>query len=334
MAEDIKDIILQFKNKQPKPLYWLHGEEPYYIDQISNAAAESLLEDHEKDFNLTIVYGKDADLSVLVGQLKQFPMMADYQVVILKEAQEVKDWKFLESYFESPVSTTVFVICHKYKKADARKKFIKSIQKNGVVFESKKIYENQMDGWIHNFLSTKNFTISVKASALLIDFLGNDLSKVVNELDKLSIVLAKGTEINETHIEENIGISKDYNPFELSNAIAKRDVLKANKIINYFDQNPKAAHISMLISSLFGFFERLMRAHFLGIKNSNDAQSKLRMHYYAAQDLVAAMRIYNPKKIAANIALLHEYDLKSKGVQRGPGTDADLLRELIFQLTH
>ena len=334
MADEVKDIIQHFKDKKPKPIYWLHGEEPYYIDEISNAATTLLLEEHEKDFNQTVVYGKDTDLSVLLGQLKQFPMMADFQLVVLKEAQDVKNWDVLESYFEQPVPTTVFVVCHKYKKADARKKFIKNIQKSGIVFESKKIYENQMDGWIRNFLRTKDFTISVKASALLIDFLGNDLSKVVNELEKLSIVLAKGTEINETHIEENIGISKDYNPFELSNAIAQRDILKANKIINYFDQNPKAAHITMLIPSIFGFFERLMRAHFVGIKNSNDAQSKLRLNYYAAQELVAAMRIYNPKKIAANIAILHEYDLKSKGLNRGPGSDADLLRELIFQLMH
>lgn len=334
MADEVKDIIQHFKDKKPRPIYWLHGEEPYYIDEISNAATTLLLEEHEKDFNQTVVYGKDTDLSVLLGQLKQFPMMADFQLVVLKEAQDVKNWDVLESYFEQPVPTTVFVVCHKYKKADARKKFIKNIQKSGIVFESKKIYENQMDGWIRNFLRTKDFTISVKASALLIDFLGNDLSKVVNELEKLSIVLAKGTEINETHIEENIGISKDYNPFELSNAIAQRDILKANKIINYFDQNPKAAHITMLIPSIFGFFERLMRAHFVGIKNSNDAQSKLRLNYYAAQELVAAMRIYNPKKIAANIAILHEYDLKSKGLNRGPGSDADLLRELIFQLMH
>jgi DNA polymerase-3 subunit delta len=334
MADEVKDIIQQFKDKTPKPIYWLHGEEPFYIDEISNAATQYVLEEHEKDFNQTVVYGKDTDLNVLLGQLKQFPMMSDFQLVVLKEAQDVKNWDMLESYFERPVPSTVFVICHKYKKADARKKFIKNIQKNGVVFESKKIYENQMDGWIRNFLRTKNFTISVKASALLIDFLGNDLSKVVNELEKLSIVLAPGTEINETHIEENIGISKDYNPFELSNAIAKRDVLKANKIINYFDQNPKAAHITMLIPTIFGFFERLMRAHFMGIKNSNDAQSKLRMNFYAAQELVAAMRIYNPKKIAVNIAILHEYDLKSKGMNRGPGSDADLLRELIFQLMH
>lgn len=334
MAVEVKDIVQHFRDKKPQPIYWLHGEEPFYIDEIANAATSLLLEEHERDFNQTVVYGKDTDLGNLLGLLKQFPMMADFQLVVLKEAQDIKKWDALESYFEQPVESTVFIICHKYKKADARTKFMKNIQKNGVVFESKKIYENQMDGWIRSFLRNKNFTISAKASALITDFLGNDLSKVVNELEKLSIVLAKGTEINETHIEENIGISNDYSPFELSNAIAQQNVLKANKIINYFDHNPKAAHITMLIPSIFGLFERLMRAHFSGIKSSAEAQSKMRLNYYAAQELVAAMRIYNPKKIAANIAILHEYDLKSKGLNRGPGTDADLLRELIFQLMH
>jgi DNA polymerase III subunit delta len=326
---DHKDIIKDFKEKKVRPVYFLHGEEPYYIDAISQAASDFLLEEHERDFNQTIVYGKDTDLMMLLGQLRQFPMMADYQVVMLKEAQDVKNWDVLETYFENPVETTVFIICHKYKKADSRKKFIKNIQKHGVVFESKKIYENQMDTWIKSYLKGKGFGISPKAALLLVEFLGNDLGKVVGELEKLSIILAKGTEINEIHIEENIGISKDYNVFELSNALAKRDILKAHKIINYFDKNPKAAHITQILPTIFNFYERLM-----GLKDANSAQSKLRMNYYAAQELIAALRIYNPKIIARNISLIHEYDLKSKGLKRGPGSDADLLRELFYQLMH
>jgi DNA polymerase-3 subunit delta len=331
---DHKDIIKDFQEKKAKPVYFLHGEEPYYIDVISDTATSLLLEEHERDFNQTVVYGKDVDLISLLGQLRQFPMMADYQVVILKEAQDVKKWEELESYFENPIDTTVFIICHKYKKADSRKKFIKNIQKHGVVFESKKIYENQMDAWIKTYLKGKGFGISPKAALLLVEFLGNDLGKVVGELEKLAIVLAKGTEINEIHIEENIGISKDYNVFELSNALAKRDILKAHKIINYFEKNPKAAHITQILPTIFNFYERLMRAHFMGIKDANSAQSKLRMNYYAAQELIAALRIYNPKIIARNISLIHEYDLKSKGLRRGPGSDADLLRELFYQLMH
>ncbi|PHR47615.1 MAG: DNA polymerase III subunit delta [Fluviicola sp.] len=331
---EAKEIISHFKSKETKPVYFLHGEEPYYIDQISDAAIEHILEDHEKDFNQTIVYGKDVDLNALQEQVKQFPMMAEKQLVILKEAQDVRDWSALESYFESPVPTTVFVICHKYKKADARKKYFKLIQKNGVVFESKKVYENQVDGWIKTYLKSKGFTITPKASILLIDFLGSSLGKIAKELDKLSIILEKGTEISEVHIEENIGISKDYNPFELSSAIAHRDILKSHKIINYFDQNPKATHITVLIPTIFSFFERLMKAHFAGTNDPKQLQMKLGMNYYAAQEVIKAKTIYKPKKIAKNIALLQEYDLKSKGVNRGAGSDADLMRELIYQLMH
>lgn len=331
---EAKEIISQLKSKETKPVYFLHGEEPYYIDQISEAAMKYVLEDHEKDFNQTVVYGKDVDLNALQEQVKQFPMMAEKQLVILKEAQDVRDWSPLEPYFESPVPTTVFVICHKYKKADARKKYFKSIQKNGVVFESKKVYENQVDGWIKNYLKSKGFTITPKASILLIDFLGSNLGKIAKELDKLSIILEKGTEISEVHIEENIGISKDYNPFELSSAIAHRDILKSHKIINYFDQNPKATHITVLIPTIFSFFERLMKAHFAGTNDPKQLQMKLGMNYYAAQEVIKAKTIYKPKKIASNIALLQEYDLKSKGVNRGSGSDADLMRELIYQLMH
>lgn len=331
---EAKDIIAQFKSKETQPVYFLHGEEPFYIDQISDAAIEHVLEESERDFNQTVVYGKDVDLSALQEQVKQFPMMAEKQLVILKEAQDVRDWTALESYFESPVPTTVFIICHKYKKADKRKKFFKSIQKNGVIFESNKVYENQIDGWIKSYLKTKGYTITPKASILLIDFLGNSLGKIAKELDKLSIILEKGTEISEVHIEENIGISKDYNPFELSNAIAKRDILKSHKIINYFDQNPKATHITVLIPTIFSFFERLMKAHFAGTNDPKQLQLKLGMNYYAAMEVIKAKTIYKPKKIAKNIALLHEYDLKSKGVNRGPGSDGDLMRELIYQLMH
>lgn len=331
---DVKQIIKQFKDKTPEPIYLLHGEESYYIDKITDAAIEYTLEDHERDFNQTIVYGKDADLNDLQAQLKQFPMMAERQLVILREAQEVKDWTPLEGYLTNPVPTSVFVICHKHKKADSRKRFYKLIQKSGVTFESKKLYENQVDAWIKQHLKDKGFTISSKATILLVDFLGADLGKIAKELEKLTIVLEKGTEINDVHIEENIGISKDYNPFELSNAVAKRDILKAHKIINYFEQNPKATHITVLIPTIFSFFERLMKAHFLKTKDPYQLQSALRIPPFVAKETITAMQIYKPKKIAKNIALLHQYDLKSKGINRGPATDSDLLRELIYQLMH
>ncbi|MDX1651797.1 MAG: DNA polymerase III subunit delta [Brumimicrobium sp.] len=331
---EINEIIKEFKSRQTKPIYFFHGEEPFYIDQGIEAAMEYTLEDHEKDFNQSVMYGKDVDLNALLEELKQFPMMAEKRLVVLKEAQEVKDWSALENYFDNPSPTTLFVIGHKYKKADARKKYFKSIQKNGFIFESKKVYENQLDTWIKNYLKSKGYTITLKAAILLIDFLGNDLSKIARELDKLSIILEKGTEISEVHIEENIGISKDYNPFELSSAIAKRDVLKAQKIINYFEQNPKATHITVVIPTIFSLFERLMKAHFLGTGDIKQLQMSLGINYFVAQEIMKAKTIYKPKKIAMNISLLHEYDLKSKGVNRGAASDSDLMREMIYQLMH
>jgi DNA polymerase-3 subunit delta len=237
-------------------------------------------------------------------------------------------------YFESPSDQTIFVINYKYKKYDSRKKTMKAAAKNGLVFNSEKVPEYKLVDWMSNFVKSKGFGITPKANMLLAEFLGNDLSKISNELDKLQILLEKGTTINEVHIEENIGISKDYNPFELSNAIAKRDILKSHKIIRYFDQNPKATHITVLIPTIFSFFERLMKAHFAGTNDPKQLQMKLGMNYFAAQEVIKAKTIYKPKKIAKNIALLQEYDLKSKGVDRGPGSDADLMRELIYQLMH
>jgi len=331
---DVKQIIQQFKDKQPKPLYLVHGEEAYYIDVIAEAASKYLLDENEKEFNFTTVYGKDVDTEQLLGQLKQYPMMADFQLVLLKEAQDVKNWEVLEHYFANPVPTTVFVICHKYKKIDGRKKFAQLLKKNAVSFESKKLFENQVDAWVQQFVKSKGFSISAKASLLLVDALGVDLGKIAKEIEKLAIILEKGTEINEVHIEENIGISKDYNQFELVNAIGKRDVPKAYKIIHYFEQNPKAAHISLIIPTLFSFYDKLMRAHFLGIRDAQKFAMTFRLPPFVCKDYIKAMQIYKPKKIAKNITLLHEYDLKSKGFSKGNATDADLLKELIYQLTN
>lgn len=330
-----REIIKAIDKKEFNPIYLLHGEESYYIDQITAAIQENALAEHERDFNQTIVYGKDVDLLSLLGQLKQYPMMSERQLVILKEAQDIKDWTPLENYLSDPIPSTVFVICYKHKKADTRKKYVKSIQQGkGIIFESKKLYENQLDGWVNTFLKEKDFYISPKASTLLIEAIGADLSRLSAELEKLTIVLQKGTTINEIHIEENIGISKDYNPFELANAIAKRDVEKSFKIISYFEKNPKAAHITMLIPNIYNLFERLMKAHFMKIRDANQLQSALKVNFYVAKEMMQAMQIYKPKKIAANISLLHDYDLKSKGMNRGSASDADLLRELVYQLTH
>lgn len=331
----MKDIIKQFKSKTPKPLYLFHGEESYYIDLLTDAASEYLLEEHEKDFDQTILYGKDVrDVLELTEHAKRYPMMAQKQLIIIKEAQDVRNWEPMVPYFKNPTESTVFILAHKHKKADARKAFFKAIKANGEIFESKKLYENQMDAWIINFLKDKGFTITPKATVLLVESLGTDLGKIVQEIDKLMLVLDDKKSIDENDIERNIGISKDYNSFELTNAIATRDFAKAIRIIDYFDKNPKATHITALIPLIYNFHERLMRAHFSRSTSIDAIMANVKVNFMAAREILPAMRIYPPKKVAKNIEILQEYDLKSKGINPGPGSGMDLMRELVFLLMH
>jgi DNA polymerase-3 subunit delta len=329
---DHRLVIKNIKEKKFEKIYFLHGEEPYYIDEIADAALENALEEHERDFNQTILYGKDADALSLLSELKGFPMMAERRLVILREAQDLKGLDDLESYFDQPVDSTVFVVCYKYKTFDSRKKLMKSAAKNGLVFKSDKLRDYQLGDWIQTYVKSTGYTISGKACILLAEFLGNDLSRIVNELKKLAILLEKGTMINDIHIEENIGISKDYNVFELTNALGAYDIPKAFKIVTYFDQNPKATDIVVVISTVFRFFTQLMRIHFLPNKSKEAVASALKVHPFVAGELINASKTYNPKKIAANIAILHEYDLKSKGVGNSSASQGELMREMVFRL--
>ncbi|MFN5912481.1 MAG: DNA polymerase III subunit delta [Bacteroidota bacterium] len=267
-----------------------------------------------------------------MSELKGFPMMAERRLIILREAQDFKQLDELDSYFQQPSESTVFVVCHKYKTFDARKKSLKSAAKNGVIYRSDKVRDYQLPDWIQTYVKSTGYTISGKASMLLAEFLGNDLSRIVNELKKLQIILEKGTAINEVHIEENIGISKDYNVFELTNALGAHDIPKAFKIVNYFDQNPKSTDIVVVISMVFRFYTQLMRIHFLPNKSKEAVAGALRVPPFAATELINAAKVYNPKKIAANIAILHEYDLKSKGVGNSSSSQGELMREMIFRL--
>ena len=331
---DHKSIIQDVKNKQFKPIYLLHGEEPYYIDLISKEIIEHALEEHERDFNQMIIYGKDSDVLSIISEAKGYPMMAQRRLVVIREAQDLKDIELLESYCAQPQPTTVFVILYKYKKFDSRKKIFKEISKSGLVYCSDKIKDYKLVEWINNYLKTTEYSITPKASILLADFLGNDLSKITNELDKLSLLLQKGTTINEVHVEDNIGISKDYNAYELVNAIATRDVNKAFTIVTYFEHNPKAGELTLVIGNIFTLFFKLMRLHFATNK-SNDALSQvLKIHPFLVKDFVNASKIYPPKMISRNISFLYEYDLKSKGVNNSSFTKADLMKELIYKLMH
>jgi DNA polymerase III subunit delta len=331
---DHKSIIQDIKKKQFKPVYLLHGEEPYYIDMISKAIIENALEDHERDFNQMIVYGKDAEVLSIISEAKGYPMMAERRLVVVREAQDLKDIELLENYFANPEPTTVLVIMYKYKKFDSRKKVFKEASKNGLAFCSDKIKDYQLVDWINNYLKTTDFSITPKASTLLADFLGNDLSKITNELDKLALLLQKGTTINEVHIEENIGISKDYNVYELTNAIAVRDVNKAFTIVNYFEHNPKSGELVVVIGNIFNLFFKLMRVHFSNNKSNEALSQLLKIHPFAVKELLNASKIYPPKMISRNISYLYEYDLKSKGVNNTSFTKADLMKELIYKLMH
>ena len=331
---DHKLIIRDIEAGKFEKIYFMHGEEAFFIDAITNAIIKHALEDHERDFNQTILYGKDSDALSVISEAKGYPMMAERRLVILKEAQDFKGLDDLAPYFESPSDQTIFVVNYKYKKYDSRKKSIKAAAKNGLVYKSDKVPEYKLAEWINTYVSSSNYSITPKASMLIAEFLGNDLSKIVNELEKLQILVEEGTTINEIHIEENIGISKDYNVFELVNAISIGDVSKANKIVDYFDHNPKATSIIMVVSSLFNHFSKLMKIHFLQNKSREAVAAAVKVPPFVAGQLMSATKLYNPKKIAANIAILHEYDLKSKGLGNSSFTHGQLMKELVYRLMH
>lgn len=327
-------IIKQIESKQFEKIYFLHGEEPYYIDAITDAILKHSLEDHERDFNLSILYGKDIDAPSLISEAKGYPMMSERRVVVLKEGQDFKAMEDLLPYFEAPSDQTVLVINYKYKTYDTRRKAIKAAAKNGLVFKSEKVPEYKLTDWIGTIVKTRGFSITPKAAMLLAEFLGNDLSRIINELDKLAILVEAGTTINDIHIEENIGISKDYNVFELVNAVGVRDVPKALQIVDYFSHNPKATSIIVVVSNLFNHFSRLMKIHFLENKSKEAVAGALRVHPFVATQMIASSKIYNPRKLAANIAILHEFDLKSKGINNSSTPEGELMKEMIYRLMH
>jgi DNA polymerase-3 subunit delta len=331
---DFKQISKEIQQGKFSPMYLLYGDEPYYIDSLTKLIATKALEEHERDFNQTVLYGKDCDLLSLISELKSYPMMAEKRVVILKEAQDFKPIDELESFFESPLESTVFVVCYKYKSFDARKKLLKLAAKNGLVFKSDKVREYQLAEWIQAYVKSIGYGITSKAGMLLAEFLGNDLGRIVKEIEKLSILIEAGTTINEVHIEENIGISKDFNIFELTNAIAKKDSVKAFQIVQYFEYNPKAGELVVIIPNLFKLFTQLMKIHFLPNKSREAVAQALGVVPFVAGELSAQKNNYDPKKLAQNIATLHEYDLKAKGVGNATTPSGELLREMTYKLLY
>lgn len=331
--DEVIQITKDIKAGNIKPIYFFMGDEPYYIDKLADFIEDNVLQEHERDFNQTILYGRDVTMEDVIGTAKRYPMMADRQVVIVREAQELSRYiDKLETYAENPQPTTVLVFAYKYKTLDKRKKVTKLLDKVGVVFESKKLYDNQVGDWIKKILSGQGYAIEPKASAILVEFLGTDLSKISNELDKLKIILPKGHTISPKDIEENIGFSKDYNNFELRKAIGEKDQLKAYKIIDYFSQNPKDNPLVVTTGMVFGFFSQLLQYHGLKDKSQFNAAKVLKVNPYFVKDYEIAFRNYPMKKVSAIVAALRDIDVKSKGVGAASMTQHDLLKELLIKI--
>lgn len=355
--KEVNQILLDLKRRIFKPVYFLSGEEAHYIDVISNYIENNVLDEADREFNQTIVYGKDSDLVSILGLAKQFPMMSEYQVVIVKEAQNIKELnknagsddgestavaskgangasqQFL-NYISSPQPTTILVFCFKYKTIDKRSAIAKALQKHAVYLESGKLYDNQVPDWISNYVKDKGYSIGPKATFLMSEFLGNDLGKIANEINKLLISLPAGSEISADLVQDNIGISKDYNVFELQDALAKKDILKANRIISHFASNDKEHPAVMVLSSLYGYFSKILKFQFLPDKSKFVAAGALGVNPYFIDGYAKAALNYNTLKLKHIFSYLKEYDLKTKGVDNSGINNGELMKELIFKILH
>ena len=332
MEEAVK-IVQAIKKGEIKPIYFLMGEEPYYIDKIADFIEDSILTEEEKGFNQMVLYGRDTSIEDIVSHARRYPMMAERQVLIVKEAQDLsRTIEKLESYAENPQPTTTIVFCYKYKKIDKRKKLYKAVSKTGVMFEGKRLYENQVADWIQKTLKSRDYQIAPKAAQMLVEFLGMDLSKIDNELQKLQLIVPKGAMITPEVIEENIGISKDFNNFELRKAIGIKDEVKAHQIINYFSQNPKDNPMVVTVSLLYGYFSQILQYHGLTDQSQTNVAKVLKVSPYFVKDYIAAARNYPMKKASYAIEYLRDADVKGKGVGSTNVPPGDLLKELLVKI--
>lgn len=340
-ADSAAEIISELKKRIYKPIYILYGDEYYYIDKITDYIADNVLTESEKAFNQMVIYGKDTDVLSIIETSRRFPMMSNLQVVIVKEAQNIKKLEDLEVYLKAPQKSTILVICIKInptsttRLGEKLKKFISASAKVGVVFESNRMYDTQIPVWISQYVSEKGYSIAPAPAELLRDYLGNDLSKVVHEIDKLIITLPSGSkQITSTHIEQNIGISKDFNRFEFAKAVGQREILKANRIVDYFSKNPKASPLVLSISSIFQYFQKIFKYHFLKDKSERNVAVELSVNPFFVSEYKNAARIYNPAKCVQIFRLLREYDLRSKGLNNDSTDDGELLKELVYKIMH
>jgi len=338
MAKELsfQEIRGSIRLRKFMPVYLFQGEESYFIDQLTDLLIEVSLDESERDFNQTIVYGLETDTGTIINACRRYPMMAERQLVVVKEAQGLKNIDELVHYVKNPLNSTILVINYKYGKLDGRKKLASEIAKIGIAFESKKIYENKVPDFIISYLKEKELGIDIQTAQLLTDYLGNDLSKITNELDKLSIALPESQKrVSLDLIEKNIGISKDFNNYELQKAVANRDILKANRIAKYFEQNPKNNPIILTLNVLFGFFTNLMICQFEKDQSKGNFMQKLGFRWdMQIADYMEAMKYYKPMKTMKNVALIREYDAKSKGFGNSSVPQGKLLIELLHKLMH
>jgi DNA polymerase III subunit delta len=330
-----EQFIRDIKAKNYKPLYFLEGDEPYYIDQITQYIAENVLSEEERSFNQMVLYGKDTSIEQVIETARRFPMMAERQVVILKEAQELKDIDRLEKYLQAPQPSTLLVICYKYKNLDKRTRLYKQLKASAGVFSSKKLYDSQVPGWIERHFRAMNLKTEPGVSEMLTEYLGSDLGKIANEVRKLLINMEEGEDtVSRQHVESSIGISKDYNVFELQKAIGQRDSFKAQRIVQHFSYNPRAHPLVVTTGILYSYFSKLLKMHHLNGKDSRQIAAALGIHPFFAREYLEAKKNYSMKQVVGAISLLREYDMKSKGYGNITATDGDLLRELIFKIMH
>ena len=331
--DEVVKIINDIKAGKIKPIYFLMGEEPYYIDRITEYLENSLLSEDEKGFNQIVLYGRDTSIDEIVANAKRFPMMAERQVVIVKEAQDLaKTIDKLEAYAQNPQLTTVLVFAYKYKTLDKRKKVTKTLEKHGLVYESKKMYENQVGQWINRVLQGRGYSIEPKANAMLVAFLGNDLSRIANELNKLEIILPKGSTITPNHIEENIGFSKDFNVFEFRKAIGEGNKAKAHQIATYFAQNQKENPMVVVNGQVFSFFSALLQYHGLKDKSPGNVAKTLKVNPYFVNDYIEASKRFPMRKVSGIVAALRAIDVKSKGVGANNLNDTELYKEMLLSI--
>ncbi len=328
----VEKIISEWKKNSFKPVYWLEGEEEYYIDKAVDYAEHHILPESEASFNLTVFYGRDANWADVINACRRYPMFAERQVVILKEAQQMRDVEKLEAYVGNPLHSTVFVVSYKDKKVDGRTSFAKTLKAKAVLVTTRKMYDSKLPEWTQELVESRGLTISAKGLALLVDHIGNDLSRIENEIDKLSVNLGKRKGITEEDIEEFIGVSKDFNVFELQAALAKKDLSKAIRIIRYFEANPKSAPIQLVLPSLYSFFSKVFMVFGAGSHDEKSVAAALGINPYFIKDYMQAANLYKFEGVEKILLLLHTYNLKSVGVNDAGTEDASLMKEMVVKM--